>query len=213
MHRPFSSVLREKTVPKLLTPQCVRLFSASSCSYDSEVTVCVPPMAESISEGTLNQFNKEVGDYVEKDEEIATIETDKIDVAVNAPEAGIVQELLVSEGDTVNVGQSIAKISVGSGQSSSAEEWKPQEESLQEGKTKSVSPAREAVLLVENSLVEAPVKPTELSESAAPVAEMPSIPAKQDLKQFPGYRGSRGENSVSLEQTSARFVKVFNSWQ
>lgn len=43
-------------------------------------TVQVPQMAESISEGTLKQFNKAVGDYVEQDEEIATIETDKVRV-------------------------------------------------------------------------------------------------------------------------------------
>ena len=40
--------------------------------------VKVPPMAESISEGTLKQWNKQVGDFVEQDEEIATIETDKV---------------------------------------------------------------------------------------------------------------------------------------
>ncbi|PHH69455.1 hypothetical protein CDD83_5712 [Cordyceps sp. RAO-2017] len=45
-------------------------------------------MAESIAEGTLKQFSKNVGDFVEQDEEIATIETDKIDVAVNAPQSG-----------------------------------------------------------------------------------------------------------------------------
>ena len=41
----------------------------------------VPQMAESITEGTLKQWNKAVGDYVEADEEIATIETDKVGVA------------------------------------------------------------------------------------------------------------------------------------
>lgn len=40
--------------------------------------VKVPQMAESITEGTLKQWNKQVGDYVEQDEEIATIETDKV---------------------------------------------------------------------------------------------------------------------------------------
>lgn len=46
-------------------------------SYADKV-VQVPQMAESISEGTLKQFNKAIGDYVEQDEEIATIETDKV---------------------------------------------------------------------------------------------------------------------------------------
>ena len=75
--------------------------------------VPVPEMAESISEGTLKQFSKSVGDHVEQDEEIATIETDKIDVAVNAPEAGVVKEFLVKEEDTVTVGQEIVKLDAG----------------------------------------------------------------------------------------------------
>jgi 2-oxoglutarate dehydrogenase E2 component (dihydrolipoamide succinyltransferase) len=75
--------------------------------------VQVPPMAESISEGTLKQFSKGIGDYVEQDEELATIETDKIDVAVNAPEAGTIKEFLVSEEDTVVVGQDIIKLELG----------------------------------------------------------------------------------------------------
>ena len=44
-------------------------------------TVKVPQMAESITEGTLKQWNKAVGDFVEQDEEIATIETDKVCLA------------------------------------------------------------------------------------------------------------------------------------
>lgn len=46
-------------------------------SYADKV-VKVPEMAESISEGTLKQWSKQIGDYVEQDEEIATIETDKV---------------------------------------------------------------------------------------------------------------------------------------
>jgi len=44
----------------------------------ADTIVKVPQMAESISEGTLKQWNKSVGDHVEQDEEIATIETDKV---------------------------------------------------------------------------------------------------------------------------------------
>ncbi|KAL8711125.1 MAG: hypothetical protein Q9220_004506, partial [cf. Caloplaca sp. 1 TL-2023] len=70
-------------------------------------------MAESITEGTLKQWSKQIGDYVEQDEEIATIETDKIDVAVNAPEAGTIKEYLAKEEDTVTVGQDIVKLELG----------------------------------------------------------------------------------------------------
>ncbi|KAI9833844.1 MAG: 2-oxoglutarate dehydrogenase complex E2 component [Phylliscum demangeonii] len=82
--------------------------------------VKVPQMAESISEGTLKQWSKKVGDRVERDEEIATIETDKIDVAVNAPAAGIIKELLAQEEDTVTVGQDLLRLEVGGGDGSSA---------------------------------------------------------------------------------------------
>lgn len=70
-------------------------------------------MAESISEGTLKQWSKQIGDYVEQDEEIATIETDKIDVAVNAPEPGTIKEFLANEEDTVTVGQDLLKLELG----------------------------------------------------------------------------------------------------
>lgn len=79
----------------------------------ADKVVKVPQMAESISEGTLKQFSKSIGDFVEQDEEIATIETDKIDVAVNAPEAGVIKEFLVSEEDTVTVGQDLVRMELG----------------------------------------------------------------------------------------------------
>lgn len=81
-------------------------------SYADKI-VQVPQMAESISEGTLKQFTKSIGDYVELDEEIATIETDKIDVAVNATESGTIKEFFVSEEDTVTVGQDLVRIELG----------------------------------------------------------------------------------------------------
>ncbi|KAL9622445.1 MAG: hypothetical protein Q9160_003121 [Pyrenula sp. 1 TL-2023] len=81
-------------------------------------------MAESITEGTLKQFSKQVGDHVEQDEEIATIETDKIDVAVNAPEAGVIREFLAKEEDTVTVGQDLVKLEPGAAAEGGAQEAK-----------------------------------------------------------------------------------------
>ncbi|KAI1955626.1 2-oxoglutarate dehydrogenase complex E2 component [Ophidiomyces ophidiicola] len=75
-----------------------------------DTIIKVPQMAESISEGTLKQFSKQVGDFVERDEELATIETDKIDVTVNAPASGIVKQFLANEEDTVTVGQDLVKL-------------------------------------------------------------------------------------------------------
>lgn len=55
--------------------------------------VKVPQMAESISEGTLKQWSKQVGDYVEQDEEIATIETDKVRHPASRPPIHVQQPL------------------------------------------------------------------------------------------------------------------------
>jgi 2-oxoglutarate dehydrogenase E2 component (dihydrolipoamide succinyltransferase) len=85
-------------------------------------------MAESITEGTLKQWSKQVGDIVEADEEIATIETDKIDVSVNAPMAGKIVELLANAEDTVTVGADLFRIEPveGGAASSSKSESKPE---------------------------------------------------------------------------------------
>ncbi|KAK5993143.1 2-oxoglutarate dehydrogenase complex component E2 [Cladobotryum mycophilum] len=100
--------LRPRAMPSVMLPGMMQIAR----TYADRV-VKVPQMAESISEGTLKQFSKGIGDYVEQDEEIATIETDKIDVAVNAPEAGVIKEFLVAEEDTVMVGQDLVRIELG----------------------------------------------------------------------------------------------------
>jgi 2-oxoglutarate dehydrogenase E2 component (dihydrolipoamide succinyltransferase) len=75
--------------------------------------VKVPTLGESITEATLGQWLKQPGDAVAQDEPIASLETDKVAVEVNAPSAGTLTEQLVKEGDTVNVGAVIARIEAG----------------------------------------------------------------------------------------------------
>lgn len=74
-------------------------------------------MAESINEGTLASFAVNIGDSVEADQELATVETDKIDVPINSPEAGVVVEYLIEEGKAVSVGQKVAVIEIQDGDS------------------------------------------------------------------------------------------------
>ncbi|OQE22858.1 hypothetical protein PENFLA_c012G08136 [Penicillium flavigenum] len=121
----ISSTLAKSVHNKVRSlPLQIRTFSSSLRNYDANIVVRVPQMAESITEGTLNQFTKKVGDFIDADEELATIETDKIDVSVNAPLAGIIQQLFVSEGDVVNVDQEIAKIQAEEKQSTTKNEMK-----------------------------------------------------------------------------------------
>jgi len=144
-------------------------------------------MAESISEGTLKQWSKQIGDFVEQDEEIATIETDKIDVAVNAPEAGTIKEFLANEEDTVTVGQDLVRMELGGApeggdkEKASSEPKEPapkeqstssdpepskKEESKEESKTtSSASPPQEKK---PEPKKESPPKQTESKSSSAP---------------------------------------------
>ena len=77
------------------------------------VDVVVPTLGESITEATLGQWLKQPGEAVKADEPIASLETDKVAVEVNAPVAGVMGPLAVAEGDTVNVGAVIAQIEAG----------------------------------------------------------------------------------------------------
>ncbi|KAF6066624.1 dihydrolipoyllysine-residue succinyltransferase [Candida albicans] len=110
----------------------------------ASVSVKVPDMAESITEGTLAAFNKEVGDFVSQDETIATIETDKIDVEVNAPVSGTITEFLVDVDATVEVGQEIIKMEEGdapAGGASASEAPAKKEEAPEKAKEESAPAA------------------------------------------------------------------------
>jgi multifunctional 2-oxoglutarate metabolism enzyme len=75
------------------------------------VEVVMPQMGESVTEGTVLEWHKQVGDAVEADETLVEVSTDKVDAEVPAPAAGTIAKILVSEGDTVEVGQVMAEIS------------------------------------------------------------------------------------------------------
>jgi len=82
--------------------------------------VVVPTLGESITEATLGQWLKKPGEAVQLDEPIASLETDKVAVEVPSPVAGVIGELVVAEGDTVNVGAVIARIEAGASAVTSA---------------------------------------------------------------------------------------------
>jgi len=73
----------------------------------------VPSLGESVTEATIAKWLKKAGDQVEQDEPIAELETDKVAMEVNAPEAGVLSEILVEEGEDVEVGTVIAKLDAG----------------------------------------------------------------------------------------------------
>src|SRR5436190_18610468 len=70
----------------------------------------MPQMGESIAEGTLSKWLKKVGDEVKRDEPIFEISTDKVDAEIPAPTAGVLAEIIVTEGQTVAVQTIVARI-------------------------------------------------------------------------------------------------------
>ncbi|EPE03666.1 dihydrolipoamide [Ophiostoma piceae UAMH 11346] len=185
-----SQALRSCQLPLMM--QHVRTYA--------DMVVKVPVMAESISEGTLKQFSKQIGDRVELDEELATIETDKIDVSVNATEAGVIREFFANEEDTVIVGQDLVRIEVGAeGEAKPAATEAPKEES-QPTEKPAEKPAAAAPAPAE-SKPEAP-KPAAPSK---PAAATPKPAPKQESA--PSPLGSREERRVKMNRMRLRIAE------
>ena len=79
-------------------------------STGTQVEVVMPQMGVSVSEGTVTRWLKQPGDTVELDETLLEISTDKVDTEVPSPGAGVVAEIRVQEGETVEVGTVLAVI-------------------------------------------------------------------------------------------------------
>lgn len=157
--------------------------------------VKVPEMAESITEGTLSSFNKEVGDYVEVDELVATIETDKIDVEVNAPVAGTITELLVNVEDTVEVGQEIVKIEEGAAPEGGKAEKKeePKQEAEQPKEEKKEEPKKE--------------EKKEQPKKEEPKKEQPKKESKDESSSQSFTAFSRTEERVKMNRMRLRIAE------
>jgi multifunctional 2-oxoglutarate metabolism enzyme len=88
---------------------------ATSTTAEQTIDVVTPAAGESVTEGTILEWHVKVGEQIKLDETIVEISTDKVDVELPSPASGTVSEILVEEGDTVTVGQVIARIAVGDG--------------------------------------------------------------------------------------------------
>lgn len=94
--------------------------AAPAATGGNLIDLVMPKMGESLQEGTIVKWLKQVGSTVERDEMILEISTDKVDTEVPSPVAGTLAEILVKEEETVLVGTIIARISTGASVASSA---------------------------------------------------------------------------------------------
>lgn len=99
----------------------------------------MPQMGESIAEGTVSRWLKQVGDTVQRDEPILEISTDKVDAEIPSPSEGTLVEIVVAEGETVEVGTIVAYVDPEGG--APAEVAEAGEEKAQEGSAEAPAPS------------------------------------------------------------------------
>lgn len=124
-------------------------------------SVVLPALGESVTEGTVTRWLKKVGDSVSVDEPLVEVSTDKVDTEIPSPVAGVIEQILVQEDETVQVGAVLVIIGSGTG---------------------AAAPAAEAPAVVQAPQVAAPVAPAPVTPApvappvAAPVAAAPVVP-------------------------------------
>ena len=157
----------------------------------SRIDVIMPQMGESIAEGTLSRWIKKVGDSIKRDEPIFEISTDKVDAEIPAPNAGVLAEILVQEGETVAVQTVVARIET----DASAAAEKPSAPAVPSpGAPPPPKPATPSG---------APPAPLAPAPAVPPKGTRPPEPATQDVRSVSDATGGNGAVE-SLEERLQR---------
>jgi pyruvate dehydrogenase E2 component (dihydrolipoamide acetyltransferase) len=109
------------------------------------IDVVMPQMGVSVSEGTITKWLKQQGEQVEADEALLEISTDKVDTEVPSPGSGVLTEILVQEGQTVDVGTKLAVIGGDGTQADAPPQEAPPEPATQAAADESMAAASEGV--------------------------------------------------------------------
>lgn len=184
-----------------------RMFSSDSGDL---VDAVVPFMGESISDGTLAAFLKKPGDRVEIDEPIAQVETDKVTIDVASPEAGIIQEFVAKEGDTVEPGTKVAVISKSAeGGAAAAPSKKASEEAVPQPPPS--TPEEKPKPKVETTPVIEKPKPASPPSPPKASASEPQLPPKERERRVPMTRlRKRVATRLKDSQNTFALLTTFN---
>jgi pyruvate dehydrogenase E2 component (dihydrolipoyllysine-residue acetyltransferase) len=137
--------------------------------------ITMPQLGETVTEGTITKWHKAVGDAVKEDEVLYEVSTDKVDTEVTAPTSGFLAEIVVNEGETVDVGTKLAVISTDAPADGGAAPAKEDKEPAAE-EPAAAKPEAEAAPPAEAPAAEEPA-PAEPVEAKQPSAE-PAAPAE-----------------------------------
>jgi pyruvate dehydrogenase E2 component (dihydrolipoamide acetyltransferase) len=144
------------------------------------VDVTMPQMGVSVSEGTITKWLKQVGEPVEADEPLLEISTDKVDTEVPSPGGGVLQEILVQEGETVEVGVKLGTIGPEGGDGAAAAPAQEQQEAPPEPATQ---PAADASMAAASEGV-GDVAPSSPGADSAPARPAPAAAPSGNGKTF-----------------------------
>ncbi|RKT36947.1 2-oxoglutarate dehydrogenase E2 component [Microbacterium sp. AG1240] len=170
----------EQAQPEPEAPAAAPEPQAEAAPADSgdATEVRLPELGESVTEGTVTRWLKAVGDDVAVDEPLLEISTDKVDTEIPSPVAGKLQEILVAEDETVEVGAALARIGSGAAPAAPAEPEAPKAQApAPEPEAPAAEKPAEEAPKAEAPKAEAPAAPAPKAEAPAPKAEAAPAPA------------------------------------
>lgn len=185
---------------------------ASSGSEGEGTEITMPALGESVTEGTVTRWLKEVGEEVEVDEPLLEVSTDKVDTEVPSPVAGTVQAHLAEEDETVEVGAPLARVGSGAGatESSAAADDTPAEEPAEEEAPAEEAPAEEPAeeAPAEDKKPEAATEEPK-QETPAPAESKPAEKKadSQGSASAPAAAGTVGENAAYVTPLVRRLAR------
>jgi len=172
------------------------------------VQITMPQMGESVTEGTILEWLKQVGDRVEADEPLVEVSTDKVDAEVPAPAAGTLSKILAEPDSTVEVGAVLGEIEPGEDGGApagapepEAEEPEPEAEPAAEGETVEVAFPEMGDSVAEGTILEWRVKPGDSVAVDDPLVEVSTD--KVDAEVPAPVAGTIAELLVEADQTVA----------
>lgn len=154
-------------------------------------SVTLPALGESVTEGTVTRWLKQVGDYVDVDEPLLEVSTDKVDTEIPSPVAGTIEQILVQEDETVEVGTAL--VTIGDGASGGGSVPAPEPEEAQ-----AAPPAAEPTPAPEPA---APAEPVE--DASAGGSYTGPQPGEEEQEEVPSTEAPVGSDSAPAEAPAA----------
>jgi 2-oxoglutarate dehydrogenase E2 component (dihydrolipoamide succinyltransferase) len=211
--RLFKQAFTKKVAMRPLT-----MFRPNFRLFASQVVKC-PTMGDSITEGTIQEYTVQEGEFVDRDDIVAVIETDKVMVDIRAPASGVIKKYFVAEGDVIEVDSDFFELDTDAkGEAKPASSGGAPEAAKQDAPAKEAAPAKEetktAPAPAKEETKSAPSKPsTPVKRPAAPKGA-PGPPGMQVGKDgLSTITGTRTETRVKMSRMRQTIAKRLKSAQ